>query len=187
MGPAALPRAGLARELGDQRTRRARRELVQEALHRGDVGEAVQALGVAAHFVAKFDTFGRFPAADLVRTLNGQINRGHYLFALDASADPARVIGYFGWALYDQAVAIVSGIGYGLVYRARGTSGGSDVLARILGHYRGVPMTQSYLIVDTIVILADGNGRIVKEMTVGELLPEAFTPERLEEGRQGNK
>lgn len=52
--------------------------------------------------------------------------------------------------------AIVSGVGYGLVYRARGTSGGSDVLARILSHYRGVPVTQSYLIVDTIVILGAG-------------------------------
>ena len=52
--------------------------------------------------------------------------------------------------------AVVSGIGYGLVYRARGTSGGSDVLARILNHYRGVPMTQSYLMVDTVVILGAG-------------------------------
>jgi uncharacterized membrane-anchored protein YitT (DUF2179 family) len=52
--------------------------------------------------------------------------------------------------------AVVSGVGYGLVYRARGTSGGSDVLARILNHYRGVPMTQSYLIVDTVVILGAG-------------------------------
>ncbi len=33
---------------------------------------------------------------------------------------------------------------------------------------------------DTIVILADGSGRIVKETTVRELLPEAFTPEHLE-------
>jgi cytidine deaminase len=33
---------------------------------------------------------------------------------------------------------------------------------------------------DTIVILADGNGRMVREMTVRELLPDAFTPERLE-------
>jgi uncharacterized membrane-anchored protein YitT (DUF2179 family) len=49
--------------------------------------------------------------------------------------------------------AIVSGVGFGLVYRARGTSGGSDILARILNHWRGVPMTQSYLIVDTAVIL----------------------------------
>ncbi len=52
--------------------------------------------------------------------------------------------------------AIVSGIGYGLVYRARGTSGGSDILARILNHYRSVPMTQSYLMVDTAVILGAG-------------------------------
>ncbi len=52
--------------------------------------------------------------------------------------------------------AIISGFGYGLVYRARGTSGGSDILARILNFYRGVSMTQSYLIVDTAVILAAG-------------------------------
>lgn len=52
--------------------------------------------------------------------------------------------------------AIVGGIGYGLVYRARGTSGGSDILARILNHYRSTPMTQSYLIVDTVVILGAG-------------------------------
>lgn len=52
--------------------------------------------------------------------------------------------------------AIVSGIGYGLVYRARGTSGGSDILARILNKWRGVSMTQSYLVVDTAVILSAG-------------------------------
>jgi uncharacterized membrane-anchored protein YitT (DUF2179 family) len=52
--------------------------------------------------------------------------------------------------------AVVSGIGYGLVYRARGTSGGSDILARILNNWRGISMTQSYLIVDTAVILGAG-------------------------------
>ena len=52
--------------------------------------------------------------------------------------------------------AIVSGVGYGLVYLARGTSGGSDIMAPILNHWRGVPMTQSYLIVDTAVILSAG-------------------------------
>jgi len=52
--------------------------------------------------------------------------------------------------------AIVSGIGFGLVYRARGSSGGSDILARILNDWRGIPMTQSYLIVDTAVILGAG-------------------------------
>jgi uncharacterized membrane-anchored protein YitT (DUF2179 family) len=52
--------------------------------------------------------------------------------------------------------AIVSGVGYGLVYRARGTSGGSDILARILNNWRGISMTQSYLMVDTAVILGAG-------------------------------
>ena len=33
---------------------------------------------------------------------------------------------------------------------------------------------------DTLVIQADGSGRIVKEKTVSDLLPDAFTPEQLE-------
>ena len=52
--------------------------------------------------------------------------------------------------------ALIGGIGYGLVYRARGTSGGSDILARILNDWRGISMSQSYLAVDSLVILAAG-------------------------------
>jgi len=52
--------------------------------------------------------------------------------------------------------AVVSGIGYGLVYRGQGTSGGSDILARILNRWRGISMTQSYLMTDTLVILGAG-------------------------------
>ncbi len=52
--------------------------------------------------------------------------------------------------------AIFSGVGYGLVYRGRGTSGGSDILARILHHWRGVSMSASYLMVDSVVILGAG-------------------------------
>ena len=52
--------------------------------------------------------------------------------------------------------AVVSGVGYGLVYRGQGTSGGSDILARILNRWRGISMTQSYLLTDTAVILAAG-------------------------------
>ena len=32
---------------------------------------------------------------------------------------------------------------------------------------------------DMIVLMADGNGKLIKEATVKELLPEAFTPEHL--------
>lgn len=52
--------------------------------------------------------------------------------------------------------AVLGGIGGGLVYRGQGTSGGSDILARILNHWRGIPMTQSYLLTDAVVILSAG-------------------------------
>lgn len=51
---------------------------------------------------------------------------------------------------------VISGIGFGLVYRGRGTSGGSDILARILSSWRGIPVTQSYLITDAVIIFLAG-------------------------------
>jgi cytidine deaminase len=33
---------------------------------------------------------------------------------------------------------------------------------------------------DILVLIADGNGTLIQEMTVNELLPEAFTPKHLE-------
>ena len=51
---------------------------------------------------------------------------------------------------------VISGIGFGLVYRGRGTSGGSDIIARILNHYRGISISMSYLMTDTIVMLSGG-------------------------------
>ena len=51
---------------------------------------------------------------------------------------------------------LVSGVGFGLVYRGRGTSGGSDVLARILNYYRGISISQSYLMLDSLVMVLAG-------------------------------
>jgi uncharacterized membrane-anchored protein YitT (DUF2179 family) len=51
---------------------------------------------------------------------------------------------------------VLLGIGLGLVYRGHGTSGGSDILGRILNHYRGIAISQAYLIVDGLVVLASG-------------------------------
>jgi hypothetical protein len=59
------------------------------------------ALGPALHFVARHEPFARFPAAALVRTLSGQIERGHCLFAVEAP----NLVGFMGWAHYDAAVA----------------------------------------------------------------------------------
>jgi len=79
-----------------------------------------------------------------------------HFFAPDGAA--TALINDLGGDIFLNAFygAILGGIGYGLVYRARGTSGGSDILARILNNWRGIPMTQSYLIVDTAVILSAG-------------------------------
>lgn len=51
---------------------------------------------------------------------------------------------------------VLLGIGLGLVYRGKGTSGGTDILGRILNHRLGISVSQSYLITDTVVILAAG-------------------------------
>ena len=51
---------------------------------------------------------------------------------------------------------VVSGIGYGLVYRGQGTSGGSDILARILNHWRGISISQSYLLTDSLIMFMGG-------------------------------
>jgi uncharacterized membrane-anchored protein YitT (DUF2179 family) len=51
---------------------------------------------------------------------------------------------------------VVSGIGYGLVYRGQGTSGGSDILARILNNWKGISISQSYLLTDSLIMFLGG-------------------------------
>ncbi len=51
---------------------------------------------------------------------------------------------------------LLLGIGLGFVYRGKGTSGGSDILARILNSRLGISISQAYLITDSIVVLASG-------------------------------
>jgi uncharacterized membrane-anchored protein YitT (DUF2179 family) len=51
---------------------------------------------------------------------------------------------------------VMLGIGLGLVYRGRGTSGGSDILSRILSRKRGISTSQAYLVTDGLVVLASG-------------------------------
>jgi uncharacterized membrane-anchored protein YitT (DUF2179 family) len=51
---------------------------------------------------------------------------------------------------------VASGIGYGLVYRGQGTSGGSDILARILNNWRGITISQSYLLTDSLIMFLGG-------------------------------
>ncbi len=52
--------------------------------------------------------------------------------------------------------AVTSGVGFGLVYKGSGTSGGSDILARILNNWRAIPISQSYLMTDALIIFLAG-------------------------------
>ena len=51
---------------------------------------------------------------------------------------------------------VVYGIGLGIVYRGRGTSGGTDILGRILNHNSGITISQAYLITDSLSVLGAG-------------------------------
>jgi uncharacterized membrane-anchored protein YitT (DUF2179 family) len=52
--------------------------------------------------------------------------------------------------------AILYGAGLGLVYRGQGTSGGSDILGRILNYKLGISISMAYMITDSLVVLAGG-------------------------------
>lgn len=56
-------------------------------------------------------------------------------------------------ALYGAGI---SGIGYALVYKGQGTSGGTDILARILVHKKALPLSQTYLLTDAVTMLLAG-------------------------------
>lgn len=52
--------------------------------------------------------------------------------------------------------ALLGGIGGGLVIRMQGTSGGTEILARLLSRNYGIPLSQSYLWTDTGIVFASG-------------------------------
>ncbi|CUS05216.2 conserved membrane protein of unknown function [Candidatus Promineifilum breve] len=51
---------------------------------------------------------------------------------------------------------ITAGVAVGLLFRARATSGGTDILARILERRFGTPLSQAYLYTDGIVVFLAG-------------------------------
>ncbi len=52
--------------------------------------------------------------------------------------------------------AVILGLGFGLVYKGSGTSGGSDIIGRILNQRLGLPITQSYLLTDSVSVILGG-------------------------------
>jgi uncharacterized membrane-anchored protein YitT (DUF2179 family) len=51
---------------------------------------------------------------------------------------------------------VMLGAGLGLVYLGRGTSGGTDILGRILNYRFGFSISASYMVTDSVVVLASG-------------------------------
>ncbi len=47
---------------------------------------------------------------------------------------------------------LLDGVGMGLVFRAQGTTGGTDIIARLVNHVRGVPLGQTMLAVNGLVL-----------------------------------
>lgn len=56
--------------------------------------------------------------------------------------------------LYTLYGGLLDGLGVGLVFRAQGTTGGVDIVARFLQRWRGVPMGRSLLLMSVIVFAA---------------------------------
>lgn len=80
-----------------------------------------------------------------------------YALAVDLSAPYLPASGIADDTLLNALYGgVIAGIGYGLVYRGRGTSGGTDILARIIAHYRGIPISQIYMMTDALVMLIAG-------------------------------
>ncbi len=51
---------------------------------------------------------------------------------------------------------IVCGLGMGLVFKARGTTGGTDLAARLFNHFSGMSIGQGLILVDGLIVLAAG-------------------------------
>ena len=51
---------------------------------------------------------------------------------------------------------VVTGIGMGIVFRFRGSTGGTDILAKFVTHYSGVSIGQALLFIDAAVVLLAG-------------------------------
>ncbi len=66
---------------------------------------------------------------------------------------PALTNDAFLAALYG---GVVTGVGMGLVFRSGGSTGGTDLAARLANHFTGVPIGQSLLLIDATIVTAAG-------------------------------
>ena len=51
---------------------------------------------------------------------------------------------------------VVAGLGMGIVFRFRGSTGGTDIAAKLAAHYTGLSLGEALLAVDALVVIAAG-------------------------------
>jgi uncharacterized membrane-anchored protein YitT (DUF2179 family) len=51
---------------------------------------------------------------------------------------------------------VLMGVGLGVVYRGKGTSGGTDIICMMLNRYLGIPLSTGFLLADGLVVAASG-------------------------------
>jgi uncharacterized membrane-anchored protein YitT (DUF2179 family) len=51
---------------------------------------------------------------------------------------------------------VIGGVGVGLVLHGQGTTGGTDILVRLLNRWRGIPYSHTYIATDVLVVFAAG-------------------------------
>jgi Tfp pilus assembly protein PilF/hemolysin-activating ACP:hemolysin acyltransferase len=86
------------------------------------------ALGMAVEFLMKQPVFAGLPFGEWAQVLVGQINRGHFFFAVD---EQHGVHGMFGWALTSEAIAEAWVTGRG-VLRSEDCRDGDCVIINVL-------------------------------------------------------
>lgn len=58
--------------------------------------------------------------------------------------------------LYTLYGGLLAGLGIGLVFRSRGTTGGDDIVAQLLYRFRGIPVNASIVAIDAVILALVG-------------------------------
>lgn len=88
----------------------------------------------------------------LIYTLFGTAMLAFFLWIWQRTAISINI--HHDLLLASLGAGLLGGAGSGLVYRYGGTTGGTDIIARIFERFRGVPMGQTLLWLDVVVLLA---------------------------------
>lgn len=88
----------------------------------------------------------------LIYTIYGTIMLSFFLWVWQRT--PIVINIHHDLILASIGAGLLGGAGSGLLYRFGGTTGGTDIIARIFERFKGVPMSQTLLWLDVVVLVA---------------------------------